>query len=367
MNSAPAPIFHADFALDDDQQTVADMFATFFERESPPERVRDAETATPPGFDAQLWKQLGEMRAVAMTVPLEHDGDGAGLVELALLAEQWGRYLGPAPLAESVVAARLLARLAAEHEGAASTLRGALDGEIVTLALQPAGRGPQLVPNAAIADAVLAVRGDDLVVARPASKPAAVPNQGHTPLAWLDPLAHAADVVASGPSVAAAVHAARRDWQLVMAAALTGMAAGAQSIALEYAKDRVAFGVPIGSFQAIAHPLVDVAMNIEMSRRLVHKAAWWGDNPAADSSEERHDEHGELVPMAYHFAEHTAVHGTTVAVHTLGGVGFTVESDVQLYFRRAKGWTLVGGDPQVVLDDVADALFGPRHMNGAPS
>jgi len=64
--------------------------------------------------------------------------------------------------------------------------------------------------------------------------------------------------------------------------------------------------------------------------------------------------------MAYHFAEHTAVHGTTVAVHTLGGVGFTVESDVQLYFRRAKGWTLVAGDPQAVLDEIADAMYGAR-------
>ena len=344
------PIFRADFSLDEDQQALADMFATFFSRESPPERVREAETATPAGFDAALWKQLAEMRVVAMGVPVEHGGDGAGLIELALLAEQWGRCLGPAPLAETIVAARLMARLAADHPAAATCLQRAIDGDLITLALQPAGRGVQLVPNAAVADAVLAVVGNDLVVARPDPKPDGVANQGHTALAWLDPLAHAPEVLASGPDVAAAVGAARRDWQLVMAAALTGMADGAQEIALQHAKNRIAFGVPIGSFQAVAHPLVDVAMNIESSRRLVRKAAWWADN--GDT------EHRELAPMAYNFAEHTAVHGTTVAVHTLGGVGFTVESDVQLYFRRAKGWTLVAGDPQLVLDEIADALYG---------
>jgi alkylation response protein AidB-like acyl-CoA dehydrogenase len=344
------PILRADFSLDEDQQAVDDMFGSFFERESPPERVREAETATPPGFDAQLWKQLGEMRVVAMAVPAASGGDGAGHVELALLAEKWGRHLGPAPLAEPIVAARLLARLADSNPGAATALGRALDGELFTLALQPAGRGPLLVPNGAVADAIVAVHGDDLIVCRPDPAPAAVPNQGYTPLAWVDPLSHGPEVVASGPEVATAATAARRDWQLIMAAALTGMADGAQAIAVQHAKDRIAFGVPIGSFQAVAHPLVDVAMNVETSRRLVRKAAWWADEDDAS--------HRELIPMAYHHAEHTAVHGTTVAVHTLGGVGFTVESDVQLYFRRAKGWTLVAGDPQLALDDIADALYG---------
>jgi alkylation response protein AidB-like acyl-CoA dehydrogenase len=62
--------------------------------------------------------------------------------------------------------------------------------------------------------------------------------------------------------------------------------------------------------------------------------------------------------MAYLAACETAVHGATVGVHTLGGVGFTVESDEQLYFRRATGWTLIAGDPLDELDRIADALYG---------
>ena len=346
--AAPTPIFHADFTLSDDQQAVLEAFTAFFERECPPERVRDAE---PDGFDADLWTRLAEMRIVAMGVDAEHGGDGAGMVELCLAAEEWGRHLGPVPLAESMTAARLLGRAAGlgaptEHLGAA------LDGtELVTLALHPVRPGqPQLVPAAAVADAVVALVGERLVVAPIESRPPIVPNQGRTPLAWFDVSSATTVTLAEGPAAVDAFADARREWQLLMAAAMTGMASGCLAIGVDHAKDRIAFGVPIGTFQAVAHPLVDAAMNAETSRRLVRKAAWWADT---DPSVRR-----ELVPMAYHFAEHTAVHASSVSVHTLGGVGFTVESDAQLYFRRAKGWTLIGGDPNDQLDDAADALFG---------
>lgn len=346
----PTPIFHADFALSDDEQAVLDAFTAFFDRECPPSRVRDAE---PDGFDTDLWKHLAEMRIVAMGVSPEQGGDGAGLVDLSFAAEQWGRHLAPVPLAECVTAARLLAGAVAM--GAPSDhLDAALDGaELITLALHPARRGErQLVPAAAIADGVVALVDGELILVRVDDAPPIVANQGRTPLAWFDPAAGTSIPLLSGDD-ALVIHAdAVREWRLLMAAALTGMASATLDLAVGHAKDRIAFGVPIGSFQAVAHPLVDVAMNTETSRRLTRKAAWNADqNPSL---------HRELIPMAYHFAEHTAVHATTVGVHTLGGVGFTVESDVQLYFRRAKGWSLVGGDPNACLDEAADALFGPR-------
>jgi alkylation response protein AidB-like acyl-CoA dehydrogenase len=356
MTSTPTTIHHADFSLDDDEQAVHDAFSSFFENESPPARVRDAE---PDGFDTDLWKHVAAMRIVAMGVGPDQGGDGAGLVELSFAAEQWGKHLAPVPLAECIAAARLLA--AAERLGGATDhLGAALDGgQLVTIALQPAVAGRrQLVPAAAVADAVVALVDDRLVVTPVDARPPIVPNQGRTPLAWFDPSDGAIEL-ARGPEAVSAFAEARRDWQLLMAAALTGMADATLAIAVEHATDRIAFGVPIGSFQAVAHPLVDVAMNTETSRRLTRKAAWWADTDAAA--------HRELIPMAYHFGEHTAVHATTVGVHTLGGVGFTVESDVQLYFRRAKGWSLVGGGPDAALDDAADALFGSSHTTQEPS
>lgn len=356
MTATPTPIFHADFSLDDDEQAVHDAFSSFFDNECPPERVREAE---PTGFDADLWKHIATMRIAAMGVGTDQGGDGAGLVELSFVAEQWGKHLAPVPLAECVAAARLLA--AAERLGGANEhLGAALDGgQLVTMALRPARAGRrQLVPAAAVADAVVALVDDRLVVAPVEARPDIVPNQGRTPLAWFDPSEGAVEL-ASGPEARAAFDEARRDWQLLMAAALTGMADATLAIAVQHATERIAFGVPIGSFQAVAHPLVDVAMNTESSRRLTRKAAWWADTDGS--------RHRELIPMAYHFGEHTAVHATTVGVHTLGGVGFTVESDVQLYFRRAKGWSLVGGDPNDALDETADALFGPSDTTKEPS
>lgn len=350
----PAPIYHADFSLSEDEEAVRELFSTFFAKECPPERVRAAE---PDGFDHDLWTHLSGLNVVGMALAPEVGGDGAGLVELVLLAEAWGHAVAPVPIAEAVVAARLLGALAASSPDARAALDHALSGaSLTTLALHPVTVGqPQLVPAGAVADHALALV-EDAVVLAPA-RGTRVPNTGHAPLAWL----HLAEgtPVARGPEAVAAYRAALREWRLVMAGALTGMADATLSIAVQHAKERIAFGVPIGSFQAVAHPLVDVAMNVEMARRLTRKAAWWADQDAA--------QHRELIPMAYRFAEHTAIHGTAVGVHTLGGVGFTVESDVQLYFRRAKGWSLVAGDPDLALDEVALELFGaPRAQATTP-
>ena len=136
-----------------------------------------------------------------------------------------------------------------------------------------------------------------------------------------------------------------------MAAAQVGLAEGAHRIAVDFAKERVAFGVPIGSFQAVAHPLVDVAMAVTSARRLVWKAAWFSEHEPAEAT--------RLVAMAYLFATRTANRSATVGVHTQGGLGFTLESDEQMFFRRAKGWALVGGDPTAELALIADQLYGP--------
>ena len=341
------PLRHADYRLSDDHEAVRDAFTAFFDAECSPERVRDAE---PNGFDADLWKQLGEMRVVAMGVPEAAGGDGAGCVDLVLLTQQWGRHLAPVPAAETITAARLLARI----DPGSPWLARAIDGSaLVTFAHQVARSGPpQLVVAAPVADAVVGMVGDELVVVELSERPKQVPNQGHLPLGWIDLAADAArtTVVASGAEAQAAHATAGRDWRLMMAGALVGMTEGALEIAVQHANDRIAFGVPIGSFQAVAHPLVDVAMNVATAQRITLKAAWWADT---DPDAQRH-----LIPMAYLHAEEAAVHGATVGVHTLGGVGFTVESDEQLYFRRAKGWTLVAGDPQRELDEIASALWG---------
>jgi alkylation response protein AidB-like acyl-CoA dehydrogenase len=344
--SQDIPPRQADFSLSEEQEALRDVFATFFERECPTDLVRAAE---PTGFDAGLWARLADMRVVAMGLPEDAKGDGAGMVDLSLVAEELGRRLAPVPLVEAIVAARLLAgATVASPEWLVDAASGS---RLLTLALHP-GAGPQLVPAAAVADGVIGLLGDELVLTYSDSKSEPVPNQGHAPIGWWDLEAAGHRIVIDcGPDAPARFSRAKREWRLLMAAALLGMARAALDIGVEHARTRVAFGAPIGTFQGVSHPLADVAGAVDTARGLVHKAAWFADHEP--------DANRQLVPMAYLYAEESATRAAVVGVHVLGGVGFTVESDQQLYFRRVKGWTLVAGDPKASLVEIADEYFGP--------
>jgi alkylation response protein AidB-like acyl-CoA dehydrogenase len=222
----------------------------------------------------------------------------------------------------------------------------------VTLALHPGGEA-QLVPSGAVADHVVGLLGDRLVAIACDDRPAPVTNHGDAPLAvWALGRPGAAETtVLAGPAAVLAYERACREWKLLMAAALVGIADRALELAVDFARERVAFGVPIATFQGISHPLADCSIGIVGARRLVWKAAWFADHEP--------DERPQLIPMAFLYASRVAVRSTTVGVHTQGGVGFTAESPMQLYFRRAKGWANVAGDPAVERSRIADALYGP--------
>ena len=336
----------ADFSLSDEQQALRDVVRTFLAKQCSSERVRAAE---PLGFDADLWDELRELRLVALGVPVADGGDGAGLIELVLVAEELGRAAAPVPLVDVVVAARLFARLATDE---ASAWRDrCLDGSLVVLGLgDPDPDGRVVVPSGAVADAVIARRGDSIVQCDRMVPPVSVPNLASAPLAWWD--IRDATVLASGEAAVAELARAEQEWRLLSAAALIGVGESANALAAEYARERTAFGAPIGSFQAVAHPLADVTIAIESGRRLVRKAAWYADHEP--------EALGSLVTMAWVHANEAAEEAGSTAIRTQGGFGFMLESDVQLFFRRAKGWGLVGGDRPGHLQDIADELLGPR-------
>jgi alkylation response protein AidB-like acyl-CoA dehydrogenase len=345
----PMEIRQADFSLEEEHRALREAFAAFLARECPVERVRAAE---PLGFDEKLWRGLVGMRAQAMGVPEASGGDGAGLVELVLVAEEIGRSVAPVPFVETAVAARLLSHCGAAAEAlCAEVVEGS---KLVTLALAPMrGGSPQLVPAGAAADAIVALVGDDLVAVSRPTPFEHVANHGCAPLARLD-LRGPRTVVAtllSGPEAAAAFEVAVREWKLLMAAAQVGMAAAALPIAVDFATNRLAFGVPIATYQAISHPLADSYTGILGARRLVWQAAWFADHEP--------DGWRHLIPMAFVYACRVAMETATTGVHTQGGLGFTLESDMQLYFRRAKGWANVGGEPRLDLQTIATELYGP--------
>src|SRR5262249_54818693 len=149
----------------------------------------------------------------------------------------------------------------------------------------------------------------------PSSRPAPVANQGYAPIAWWDLGTGGGDrvVIGSGPAGVTSFERSRREWKLLMAAALVGIGRATLGIGVEHARSRVAFDAPIGAFQAISHALADVAMAVDTARRLVHKAAWYEDHEP--------DAKRQLIPMAYLYAEQSAMRAATVGVHVLGGVG----------------------------------------------
>jgi alkylation response protein AidB-like acyl-CoA dehydrogenase len=343
-----------DLDLTEDQLALREMVEGFTTKESPIAVVRDAE---PLGFDPRLWHHVVAMGLPSMAVPEAAGGGGAGILDLAVAVEQLGRALSPVPVIEAAVATLTLAESAGDTPGATAALaEAAVAGELmVTLAVQPAADGvARLVPAGAVADAVLALDGDELVVTRqhdisPEHPAPAVPNLGSLPLA--DRSLHTGEriVVARGTAAVDAHHRAVQRWQLLTAVAQVGAGDRALELGLEYVMERRAFGVLIGSFQAIQHRLADDVTALEGARLLAYEAAWAHDAGAADAA--------RLAAMAFLFASETAF---TTAAHCLqfhGGYGYTLEYDIQLYFRRSKAWTLLAGDPRAGYADLAHRLY----------
>jgi alkylation response protein AidB-like acyl-CoA dehydrogenase len=337
---------------DDTQQQLIDAFAALYAKESPPERVRSAE---PLGFDERLWAQLTEMGVVAMAVDEAHGGWGASTLDLGLVAEQHGRALGSAPLIETQVAARLLARLG---ETTVTELAAALGGErMTTISFTPTRDGRALmVPAGAVADSVLVRSGTSLVLAELGDDRVLPHNLGSMPVADVD--VSDGRVVAEGPVADAAFEAALDDWLVLTANALAGMASRSVEIGVEYVNEREAFGQKIGAFQAIAHRLADSAAASDGAQLLARQAAW--------AAREDPDRFRELAAMAFAFACETAADASYRALHFHGGYGFMLEYDIQLYYRRVRAWPAVVMSASQAYRRVADARYdAPDHDDRA--
>jgi alkylation response protein AidB-like acyl-CoA dehydrogenase len=326
----------SDRSLSADQGLVRSTFARFFEKRCPPAVVRAAE---PLGFDRRLWEDLWETGAPLIGVAREHGGGGGDLVDLALVAAEYGRRLAPVPFVEHAATARLLAALGGDPAVFA------MSPTVATLALHD-GDAPQLIPAGAIATTIVTIGRAGLEVVMPDAPLAAVPNLGNAPVATLDPGMGRRRVLATGACAERAHRRAVAEWKVLTAAALVGLGEAVFETGVEYAKQRRAFGVAIGAFQAVSHALGDVAVDLEGARNLVWKAAWSAqhDDPIAPVATSR----------AWLHATRTANRAGAVTIHTLGGVGVTLESDAHRYFRRAKGWPLVAGDPSNDLERLVE-------------
>ncbi|MDZ7614273.1 MAG: acyl-CoA dehydrogenase family protein [Flavobacteriaceae bacterium] len=195
----------------------------------------------------------------------------------------------------------------------------------------------------AIVDGVLALEGEDLVLYETVAgeRPPRVVEVGSGAHAFWNLGAaegRARRVLARGDAAAAAFALGLAEWKLLTAFALVGLARAALEQGARYAKERVQFGVPIGSFQAVAHPLADCATRVDGAELLCWEAAW-----ARDAEPDRF---ASLASMAFVWAGQTAQRTASVSLHTHGGYGFSLEYDIQMAYRRAFAWPLAAGGTQ---------------------
>ena len=317
------------FDLDDEQRDLAAAARDFLSDAATPADSRSAlDDGTPvrPGR-----AELVKSGFATITVPEEAGGGGGSVLDLAVVAEQAGRVLAGPSL---VTFARAAVLLAGDQDRLAALVDGSLSVAVVD------GSGPVL--DAVGADRFLALRGDDVVLGRGTvtTRDAIDPTRG---LADVELEPTDAEVVATDARLR--WEHAERVGRVVLAAEGLGAASRALEIGVEYAKERLAFGRAIGSYQAVKHSLVDVYVQVEQLRSLVWWAAW-----AADQAPDELP----LAAAAVKAASATTLEQageTLIQVH--GGIGFTWEHDAHLFWRRAKVDRFLLGDDVDAYDEVA--------------
>lgn len=345
-----------EFAFTEEQAMIADTVRGFFAERASSQRTREAMAAG--DIDRALWAAFcGELALAGVAVPESLGGAGLGMVEFALVAEAAGAQVAALPLPALAMA---LAALAAGGGAPADRrLAAIMAGEAVpafSTDFVREGGGDRLtgtarfVAYAASADLLFfsAAGGGTWVV------PADAPGLRITPHVTMDqtrPLAEVRlDDVAAEPLCAGARDTALRSGWLCLAAEALGGAQAALDRTSAYAKERVQFGRPIGSFQAYKHRLADMMVDIEQAR----SAAYW----AACAIDEQSDETDLALHAAKAFCTDTfrMCAGNMIQLH--GGIGFTWEHDAHLFFKRARGAGSMLGDSDWHREQVARLVIG---------
>jgi len=358
-----------DFGLSEEQRLLEQTLRRWLDEQLPVARVREI-AASETGADAKLWQGLAELGVLGLLVPEEHGGSGLGLLDAALAMESLARAAAPAPFLGSAVLAPVafatagtetqratwLPRLASGQAQVGIAL-GELTGRRDDATLRVDGTRLQgralFAIDAGAADAlIVALDRDHLVLV-----PAGAANLTVTPLATVDRTRRFAELAFDGvgpiewlggpAGVAGAAARVLDAGRVALAADALGAAERALEMAVAYAKQRVQFGRPIGSFQAVKHLCAEMAAELEPARSLVWYAAYAFDHRPEEAS---------LV--AAHAKAHLAEVASWIvrtATEVYGGYGFTDEGDLHLWFKRAGLDRQLLGGPEAVRAEAAVA------------
>jgi alkylation response protein AidB-like acyl-CoA dehydrogenase len=346
------------FGFTEEQDLLRQEVRKFLDAHCPLEDVRKV-METPDGFSRALWKQLGELGWVGLTIPEAHGGAGLGWVDLVVVLEEMGSTLFPSPFLATTIAAAAL-RECGDTAQQARWLPAIADGSrIASLAFLEAGdrwdvagvalegvpkdggvvlSGEKVqVLDATAADLLIVAfrRGDGVslaVVDRSAAGVTieATPSIDQTRRVGrvrFENVAVAADAVLANANAATLARVLDLATAAVTAE-LLGAARAAIDITVKYAQEREQFGAPIGRFQGVKHPLAEMLVDVESAKSILYYAAWCLDEGDADAS--------RTVSLAKAYASEAFARIGVDSVQLHGGVGFTWEYDPHLYLKRSK-------------------------------
>ena len=362
------------FGFNEEQELLRNTARKFFENECPSDTVRRL-METPEGINPELWKKLAEQGWLGLIYPEPYDGMGLGLVDLVVLMEEMGRAVAPGPYFSTV----LLGGLAVLEAGSDAQKKewlpkiAAGDKRVALAWMEPSAQlGPAGVTLTAVEKSgkytlsgtklfVHDAHTADALVVGARTKPGAgadgvslflLPRGTKglevTLLPTMDQTRKLCEVACADVTVGAdaLLGPAGAGWAplarvLVRAtvALCAEMCGGAQKVldmTVEYAKIRQAFGRPIGSYQGVKHRAADMLVDVENSKSITYYAAWALDEGAAEAP--------LAVSMAKAYVSDAYRRVAAAGIQLHGGIGFTWEHDLHLYFKRAKGSEFTFGD-----------------------
>jgi alkylation response protein AidB-like acyl-CoA dehydrogenase len=375
------------FGFTEDQEALREATRKFLDNECPTTFVRKM-MADDTAHSTELWKKIAQLGWLGIVVPEDFGGSGGSFLDLVVILEEAGKSLLPGPFFATALlgTSAVLGGGSAEQKStilpkvvegnhiltlALAEKSGRYDAAGVTLAANPKGSdfvlsGEKLfVPDAHVADQfVVAARTSQ------ASKPedgitlflvdAKAPGVAISQLKTVDMTRRQCHVAFQDVAVARAqvLGEVGKGWsvlQRVLSQAMAGLCAEmvgtgqkALDLAVTYAKERVQFGKPIGSFQAVKHKCVDMMVQVENARSLTYYAAW--------AVDENNDEAQQAVPMAKAYCSDMCKTVTSEAIQVHGGIGFTWEHDMHLFYRRGLASEAAFGSAPVHREVVAQSL-----------
>jgi alkylation response protein AidB-like acyl-CoA dehydrogenase len=375
-----------DVLLNDEEELLKHSVREFLERECPPAFVREME-ADDLGYPPALWATAARLGWLGLALPEQYGGDGAPLTHLAIVMEEAGRAAAPLPLLSSVVTALIIAAVGSEEQKN-GVLPPFVRGEsLLTFAIgeEDPRIAPEAIECAADADGDgFRIHGRKLFVdnfhaashALVACRTAAAsatgtgvslflvdvraPGISHQPLPTMagdrQSLVTFDGVHVRASALVGQLHAG---WPVVerlldvanglLCAQIVGATRKTVEMAIDYAKDRVAFGRPIGAFQAIAHICADIVTWVDAAQLLTYEAVWRLSQGLPASTE---------VAMAKAFCNTRCQMCLHQANQIHGGLSQITDFDLQLWYRRASAWTMRLGTTFDEHRKVADAILG---------